>query len=239
MGLPLPPISFPADGRSSSMACHALWRTSTHMVNGWLFPQNHWEDPWILLGYLLYLLGNNEGFRYFLDGSSFEITIFWMIEIHSRQWLGGWTWMDDSHDYTPWQDIVKRGNNQATLASTWEWWRGWNHTGSGYNNYNIFTVASLEMFTIYFRKGSLSQNTVSSGWWLVHYYNLARMDLTWFNNQAWVFFFVWSLNLQWYLKETGHFMEQTFCSGRARGCWLHASTDMHKSLFSLLTHQFY
>jgi hypothetical protein len=53
-----------------------------------------------------------------------------------------------------------------------------NHTGSGYKNYDIFTVASLEMFTIYFRKGSLSQNVVSSGWWLVHYYNLARMDLT-------------------------------------------------------------
>lgn len=84
------------------------------------------------------------------------------------------------HDYTPAkQDIVKRGNNQATLASTWEWWRGWkHHSGSGYKNCNIFTVASLEMFTIYFRKGSLSQNTVSSGWWLVHYYNLARMDLT-------------------------------------------------------------
>lgn len=180
MGLPLPPISFPADGRSSSMACHALWRTSTHMVNGWLFPQNHGEDPWIWLGYLLYLLGNHEGFRYWGWVKFRNYLIFW---VRPRSIPGN----DLGDGYRPpWLHILAGHCEEGEQSSHFGLDLGvmargggtTNHTGSGYKNYDIFTVASLEMFTIYFRKGSLSQNVVSSGWWLVHYYNLARMDLT-------------------------------------------------------------
>ena len=69
--------------------------------------------------FLLYLLGNNEGFRYFLDGSSVGQLPYILGDRDLPAMTCGMGIV--RHDYTPAkQDIVKRGNNQATLASTWE-----------------------------------------------------------------------------------------------------------------------